>query len=138
MKGLLLTAGQKSKIILIRKDDEAPDNEPSNFHMISLTLNIEKLYDTIESEQTLSFMLQNNYLDPSAQKAYVNSINGCVEYVTVVNEAMRPAKLHNKTLQVTWMDLKDAFGSVPHVLISYVMSYYHIPQQNITYITSLY
>ena len=55
-----------------------------------------------------------------------------------MKEAIQHAKLNNKTLHATWLDLKDAFGSVPHVLIPYVMSYYHIPQQIITYITSLY
>ena len=137
-EGVAPDSWTKSKIVLIKKDPEAQDNNPSNFRMISLTLNIGKLYHTLEASRTLSFMLQNNYLDPSAQKAYVNGINGCVEHVTVVNEAIQRAKLNNKTLHATWLDLKDAFGSVPHVLIPYVMSYYHIPQQIITYITSLY
>ena len=137
-EGVAPDSWAKSRIFLIKKDPEAQDNNPSNFCMISLTLNIGKLYHTLEASRTLSFMLQNNYLDPSAQKAYVNGINGCVEHVTVVNEAIQHAKLNNKTLHATWLDLKDAFGSVPHVLIPYVMSYYHIPQQIITYITSLY
>ena len=102
----------KCKIILIKKDLEAPDNNPSNFCMISLTLNIGKLFHTLEAERCLSFMLQNKYLDPSAQKAYVNGINGCVEHVTVVSEAIQHAKLNHKTLHASWMDLKDAFGSV--------------------------
>jgi hypothetical protein len=32
-----------SKIILIKKNKDDPDDEPSNFRMISLTLNIGKL-----------------------------------------------------------------------------------------------
>ena len=74
-------------------------------------------------------MLENKYFDPSAQKAYVNGINSCVEHVTVVNEAIQHAKLYHKTLHATWFDLRDEFGSVPHVPIKYVMSYYHIPIQ---------
>ena len=34
----------KSKIVLIKKDKEASNEEPTNFRMISLTLNIGKLY----------------------------------------------------------------------------------------------
>ena len=128
----------KSNIILIKKDLEALDNNPSTFRMISLTLNIGKLFHTLEAERCLSFMLQNKYLDPSAQKAYVNGINGCVEHVTVVSEAIQHAKLNHKTLHASWMDLKDAFGSVPHALIPYVMSYYHMPKTIIAYITNLY
>ena len=106
--------------------------------MISLTLNIGKLYHTLEAQRTMDFMLENNYLDPTAQKAYIDGVNGCVEHVTVVHEVIQHATLLNKTVHATWLDLEDAFGSVPHVLIPYVLSYYHIPHQIITYITSLY
>ena len=44
---------------------------PSSFRMISLTANIGKLYHTLESTRTLNFMINNKYLDPSAQKAYI-------------------------------------------------------------------
>ena len=137
-KGIAPKSWGESKVILIKKDSEASDNDPCNFCMISLTLNIGKLFHTLEAGRTLSFMLENKYLDPSAQKAYVNGINGCVEHVTVVNEAIQHAKLNHKTLHATWFDLRDAFGSVPHVLIEYVMSYYHIPIQIINYIKNLY
>ena len=33
----------KSKVILIKKDPESTDDDPSHFRMISLTLNIGKL-----------------------------------------------------------------------------------------------
>jgi hypothetical protein len=86
----------------------------------------------------MEFMLENSYLNPTAQKAYIEGVNGCVEHVTVVQEAVQHATLLHKTVHATWFDCEDAFGSVPHVLIPYVLSYYNIPQQIITYITSLY
>ena len=73
-----------------------------------------------------------------AQKAYVNGINGCMEHVTVVQEVIQHAKLNKKTLHAMWFDLQDAFGSVAHELIPYVMEHYHIPKQIIAYIISLY
>ena len=71
-------------------------------------------------------MLENTYLDPSTQKAYVEGVNGCVEHVTVVQEVIQHTKLSNKTVHATWLDLEDAFGIVPHVLIPYVLACYHI------------
>ena len=38
-----------SKIILIKKNKDDQDDEPSNFRMISLTLNIGNLYHTLEA-----------------------------------------------------------------------------------------
>ena len=137
-EGVAPDSWAKSKVILIKKDPEATDDEPTHFRMISLTLNIGKLYHTLEAGRTLRFMLENKYLDPMAQKAYVNGINGCMEHVTVVQEVIQHAKLNKKTLHATWFDLQDAFGSVAHELIPYVMEHYHIPKQVITYIISLY
>ena len=83
-------------------------------------------------------MLRNNYLDPTAQKAYVDGINGCVEYVMVVQEILQHAKLNKKEMHLTAFDCEDAFGSVPHTLIPHVMSHYYLPESIITYVTSLY
>ena len=83
-------------------------------------------------------MLENKYLDCTAQKAYIDGINGCVEHVTIVQEVIQHARLNSKTLHCTWFDLMDAFGSVPHALIPYVMKHYNFPNHIIKYITSLY
>ena len=106
--------------------------------MISLPLNIGKIFHTLEAGRTLKFMLENKYLNPTAQKAYVDGVNGCMEHVTVVQEVIQHANLNHKTVHATWFDLMDAFGSVSHALIPYVMTHYHIPKRIITYIASLY
>ena len=69
----------KSTIILIKKDENEPNNDPTKFRMIALTLNIGKLYHTQKAQRTINFMVANKYLDPTAQKAYVEGVNGCVE-----------------------------------------------------------
>ena len=106
--------------------------------MISLTFNTGKLYHTLKAQRTIDYMVAINYLDPIAQKAYVEGINGCVEHVTVVQEIIQHAKSNHKTVHFTWFDLEDAFGSVSHTLILFVMNYYFLPQQIIKNITNLY
>ena len=39
---------------------------------------------------------------------------------------------------MSWYDLSDAYGSIPHQLIEYVLRLYHIPEEEIKYIRSLY
>ena len=42
------------------------------------------------------------------------------------------------TTYITWVDLSDAFKSVPHSLISHVLSHYNLPPQIISYIQDIY
>ena len=137
-KGEAPDAWAKSKVILLKKDENSSDDDPKNFRMISLTMNIGTLYHSLEAQRTINFMVANKYLDPVAQKAYVEGINGCVEHVTVVQEVIQHAKLNHKTVHITWFDLEYAFGSVCHVLIPFVMKHYNIPTQITKYIASLY
>ena len=128
-----------SKIILLSKDDENKETgDPNTFRMISLTANVGKLYHTLEASRTINFMITNEYLDPSAQKAYIQGINGCVEHIQVVQETIQHAKANNKTAHITWFDLQDAFGSLPHMLIPHVFSHYHIPEKITSYIQCIY
>ena len=52
------TLEKKIIYIYIKKKADNPDDIPTNFRMISLTLNIGKLYHTLESQRTMQFMLK--------------------------------------------------------------------------------
>ena len=103
-----------------------------------ISLNIGKIYHTLETQRTLNFIISNKYHDPTAEKTYIDGVKGCVEHVVVVQEVLQHAKENKNYDKITWFDLSDAFGSVPRVPNLYIMSHYFIPKQIITYITSLY
>ena len=128
----------RSNVILIPKGEDIDQNNPSDFRMIALTSNVAKLYHTMESSRTITFMITNGYLDPSAQKAFINGINGCVEHVQVIQEVIQHAKSNHKTAHITWFDLMDAFGSLSHMLILHVLQHYHLPRTIIKYIEDFY
>ena len=128
----------RSNIILIAKGDEIDQNNPADFRMIALTSNVAKLYHTLESSRTISFMITNGGLDLSAQKAFLNGINICVEHVQVVQEIIQHTMSNHKTAHITWFDLMDAFGSLSHMLILHVLQHYHIPETVVNYIKSFY
>ena len=69
---------------------------------------------------------------------FKQNFHGCIEHIAVVQEVIQHARLNNKTANINWFDLNDAFGSGPHALIPHVLQHYHIPKSVITYITSLY
>ena len=132
------TMWSESKVILITKSEETDTDNPSDFRMIALTANVAKLFHSMESSRSINYMITNGYLDPSAQKAYIQGINGCVEHVQVVQEVIQHAKANNRTVHITWFDLIDAFGSLSHMLIPHVLRHYHFPSEIINYIQNIY
>ena len=106
--------------------------------MISLTLNIAKLLHTLEANRTMKFMIDNGYIDPTAQKPFIDDINGSVEHIEVVHGVIQHARLNKKTAHITWFDLAHAFGSVSRDLIPIVLNHYNIPENIIKYIADLY
>ena len=55
-----------------------------------------------------------------------------------MDEILKTARLSKKTLHLTWFDLEDAFGSVPHSLIFKSLERAHIPPIVQQYIRSQY
>ena len=59
-------------------------------------------------------MLQNSYMDITIQKAFVNGIPGCTEHHCKLAEVIKEASEKHRSLSVCWLDLANAYGSVPH------------------------
>ena len=132
-EGIAPDAWGASKIILLKKVKDDENDIPTNFRMISLTLNIGKLFHTLEAERSLQYMISNKYLDPKAQKAYIEGVNGCVEHVVVVQEVIQHARLNNGTANITWFDLQRCFWECTtctyttcHVTLPYTKKNNHI------------
>ena len=99
----------------------------SNFRMIALSGCIGKLYHLLLAERLTTFLTLNKLIDPSLQKAFLPGINGCIEHNIVMDEIIKDAKSNSKTCHITFFDLEDAFGSVPHSLIQHTLERNFIP-----------
>ena len=55
--------------------------------------------------------------------------SGCLEHNSVITEIIREAKEDKGNLAIVWLDLANAYGSVPHQLIERAMVQYHIPNK---------
>ena len=77
-------------------------------------------------------------IDTSVQKGGVPGISGCVEHIAVVTQLIKEAKEGKKDLVVLWLDLANAYGSVPHKLLEASMKSYHVPQRVIKLVTTYY
>ena len=54
--------------------------------------------------------------------------SGCVEHTSVLSQIIREAKVNQDDLTVVWLDLDNAYGSIPHKLIEAALKQYHVPE----------
>ena len=57
------------------------------------------------------FMTANSYIDSSSQKAFLKGINGCIEYIQIIQGVIQEPKEWKATAHCSWYDLTDAYGS---------------------------
>ena len=97
------------------------------FRTISL-LNVEgKIFFSILANRMTSYMLSNQYINTSVQKGGIPGFSGCVEHTSALTQLLHEARINHKDLSVIWLDLANAYGSIPHQLILEALHHYHIP-----------
>jgi hypothetical protein len=106
--------------------------------MIALTSAIGKLYHLLLADRFDNFIKSNQLLDTELQKAFLKGLNGTLDHTFIVSEIMRHARLNHRSAHLTWFDLKDAFGSVPHTLITQTLVRNKFPDAIIQYVSQLY
>ena len=80
----------RSKVSLLYKSGDSTD--PANFRMIALSNAVGKIYHQILAERFEQFMLDNELIDSTLQKAFLKGISGCTEHNVVIHELLSHAK----------------------------------------------
>ena len=63
---------------------------------------------------------------------------GCWEHTLMVWAALKDAHSKQRLLSVTWFDLANAYGSVPHMLILFALRRYKVAKEWITLVIKYY
>ncbi|KAL3976498.1 mitochondrial import inner membrane translocase subunit TIM8 [Sarotherodon galilaeus] len=101
----------------------------NQFRSISL-LSVEgKVFFSVVSQRLTEFLLRNNYIDPSVQKGGIPGVPGCLEHTGVVTHLIREAHENRGDLAVLWLDLTNAYGSIPHKLVEHALHLHHVPSK---------
>ena len=116
---------------------EAP-HLPSSFRPIALTSCVGKLFTSLLKDRWLKFMVENNFLDTSVQKAFLPGIPGCLEQYQKLMTIIGDAHHKHRSLTVCWLDLANAYGSVHHQLIVYCLQHYHAPNIFLNTVSNIY
>ena len=113
-------------------------DDPKNFRPIALTSWVGKLFHKILTIRLETFLLHNHLIDPSIQKGFLRNCPGTYEHIFALNCILDHAQQIGSPTMITFLDLKNAFGSVPHRLVFNILQRIQIPSDVISYIRSCY
>jgi hypothetical protein len=109
----------KAEGVYIPKEENSISNTLGQFRPISL-LNVEgKIMFGILAERMSSFVLENGLINTYVQKAGIPGSPGCLEHASIIWHTIQECKKLRRNLSVVWLDLANAYGSVPHALIEF-------------------
>ena len=119
-------AWKQSRTVPIHK--KGPTNDFSNFRPISLLSTAYKIFSGILNDRLCQTATQLSWLSKE-QKGFLPGVNGVAEHTQLLQTAIEHSKEKKKTLLIAWLDLRNAFGSIPHVYLQELFHSLPIPAQ---------
>lgn len=126
-RGKVVAQWRHAEGVWIPKEENSSSIE--QFRMISLLSVESKIFFKIVSQRLTEFLLKNAYIDTSVQKGGVPGVPGCLEHTGVVSQLIREARESKGDLAVLWLDLTNAYGSIPHKLVETALTRHHVPEK---------
>ena len=124
MSGVVLSDWKKACTILVHKKGD--QDNPANFRPITLVSIPLKLFTSCLHNKIFQFLADNNYIEHIIQKGFTPKLSGALEHTAQMAHIINNARLKQRSLIITLLDLKNAFGEVHHNLKIEVLKYHHI------------
>ena len=111
----------------IPKEVPPNSNKIEDFRPIAL-LNVEgKLFFSLLSKGMEDHIIhKNSFINVAIQKGCMEKVPGCWEHMSVVWDELKSAKAKNSNLVALWLDIANAYGSIPHQLIFMALERYGV------------
>ena len=115
----------------------APTDNPANFRPIVLSNCEGKIFFVLLGKQCWKHA-ENSFFDQRLQKGFFPGVAGCLEHSAFLADAIQHARSHQRAICISWLDLRNAFGSVRHSLILFVLGHFGFPEHFIRLTHSYY
>eukprot|EP00731_Ephydatia_muelleri_P013824 Em0007g1134a len=115
--GKIPPAWKTSATILIHKGDDPLVLD--NWRPIALQNTLYKVYAAIIAKRISSWAMETGVMSPS-QKGFL-PMEGCLEHNHLMTSVLQDSRRRKRPAYLMWLDLKDAYGSVPHEILFRVM-----------------
>ena len=74
-----------------------------------------------------AFLMSNGFIEHKIQKAFLPKLGSMFEHTAQMANIINNARIKQRSVVITLLDLKNAFGEVHHNVISEVLKYHHVP-----------
>jgi hypothetical protein len=94
---------------------------PANFRPITLESVPLKVFTSCLRNKIFTFLVENNYIEHNIQKGFTPNIAGTLEHTAHMAHIINTARIKQRSVVITLLDLKNAFGELHHNLIHEVL-----------------
>ncbi|XP_076298053.1 uncharacterized protein LOC143217550 [Lasioglossum baleicum] len=115
---------KSSNTVMIHKKGDRGDL--SNWRPLAMSDTTPKLFAAVLADRLVKWALHNERLSPQ-QKGFL-PCEGCYEQNYVLQEVLNDARRGRRQVVVAWLDLSNAFGSVPHSTIYHAFAEARVPE----------
>ena len=119
------TVWKRGIAVLAYKKDSKKDI--SNFRPITLQPVLSKVFTSMLRNRLYDFCYKNKSIESNLQKGFWDDISGCIEQTETLTHIINHARKKQRSLIITLLDLKTAFGEDSHDVLLSVLKYHHIP-----------
>ena len=112
-------------ILLYKRES---NKDPANFRPITLQPVFAKVFSSLIRNRMYTYLVKNKLIETNVQKGFWSEISGCVEHTELLTYIINHARLKQRQVIITLLDLKNAFGEIDHQVILKVLEYHHFPE----------
>jgi hypothetical protein len=139
-KTIQVASSSLGKATLVYKEAKnGPKDELASFRQIVAIHNSINHFHRILTLRLATYLDTNNYLDKTIQKGAIAGIkNGLLEHIFKLKQTIKDANKNKKKLNIIFVDISNAFGSLNLEKLYEIMKLYKIDNLFIDYIKSFY
>ena len=128
------SAWKTATTILIHKKDSTTD--PSNFRPIALMSCLYKLLMSTLAKRITNHAINHDLLSPEQKSARPSE--GCYEHAFLLESILNDARRQPRPLCLAWLDIRNAFGSIPHAALVTTLNHMGFPPNLVSMIANVY
>ena len=114
---------QSTKVvtILIHKKGDPILLRPITLEPVSL-----KILTSFLTIRVFAYLINNQYTESHYQKGFMSGMSGTLEHIAEMSDIINHSRKQQRSVTITLIDLKNAFGEVHHSLIQSVLLDHYI------------
>lgn len=120
------SAWKRSRVAPIYKKGDTGDF--SNFRPISLISTLYRLFSGVLSQRLNVVASSLGWLSPE-QKGFLPGVHGIQEHTQMLQTVIEVTEFERRPMSVAWLDLCNAFGSIPHAVLKQMFESLPIPAE---------